>query len=189
MFVRSPWSWFGSCLAGLLAVAGCSSDGGPSGGLSLELVLEGGEQINQVDWRITDPAAGDMLLKEGTIDTSAPGATASVEAYGLPPGGPYVIELSATSEDGGTTCKGSAEFDIAVGFVTRVHVMIQCKTDSDLGGVRVDAWVNICAQLDMVVVSSLDTSVGGLISVSAIASDKDGDPINYLWTATGGSFA
>ncbi|MDH3201542.1 MAG: hypothetical protein OEM15_11680 [Myxococcales bacterium] len=190
MFLCRPLSWFGWCLAGLLVVAGCSSDGGPSSGLSLELVLEGGQSIDEVDWRITDPAAGDRLLKEGSIDTSASGSTASVEAYGLPPGGPYVIHLSATSEDGTTTCKGSTQFDIAIGFVTELHVMLQCKTDPDLGAVRVDTWINVCAQLDMVVVSSLDTSVGGSIEVSAMASDKDGDPmISYFWTATGGSIA
>ena len=186
MFVRRPLSWFGWCLAGVLTAAGCSSDGGPSSGLSLELVLEGGESINQVDWRITD---GDKLLKEGSVNTSAPGSTASVEAYGLPPGGPYVIHLSATSKDGGTTCEGSTQFDIAIGVVTELHVMLQCKTDPDRGAVRVGTEINICAQLNMIVVSSLTTSVGGSIQVSAMATDKDGDPINYLWTATGGSIA
>jgi hypothetical protein len=40
-----------------------------------------------------------------------------------------------------------------------------------------------------VVVSPLDTSVGGDIALSAMGSDANGDPIEFLWTGTGGSIA
>jgi len=185
MFLSRPWSWFGWCLAGLFLVAGCGGGSSPSGGLGLELVLEGGANIDQVSWRIS---GGEMDPMQGIINTGAPGSTASVEIFGIPPGEDYLIELSATSGDAETTCEGSAEFDIAVGVVTEVHVMLRCKTESDAGSVRVDTWINICAELTKVVVSPLQTSVGSQIDVFADAEDHDGDPIAYLWTGTGGSF-
>ena len=190
MFLRRAWSWFGPCLAWMVAgtvfFAGCQSDGGPSGSLDLDLVLLDGSSIDEVSWRIT---GGEMDPMDGVIDTSAPGSTASVEVFGLPVGGPYLIELEGTSEDGRTTCAGSAEFDVSLGEATPVHVMLRCKTESDDGAVRVDAWINICAQLTKVIVSPLQTSVGSQIDVYADAEDHDGDPIMYLWSGTGGSFA
>jgi hypothetical protein len=188
MSLREPPSWFSYCLAGFLVLAGCSSVGAPSDGLSFDVVLEGGGSIHEVDWRITDPAVSDQLLMEGSIDTSAPGSTVSVEAYGLPPGGPYVIHLSAASADGTTNCKSSTQFDIAIGLVTELHMVLRCKTEPDSGAVRVGAGINVCARLDMVAVSSLTSSVEGSIDVSAMASDEDRDPISYSWTATAGSF-
>ena len=67
------------------AFAGCSTDSTTSensGSLNLNLELAPGVTINEVDWTI---AGGEMEDMTGTIDTSAPGATASVEVFGLPP--------------------------------------------------------------------------------------------------------
>ncbi|MGB5809205.1 MAG: hypothetical protein WBG86_01670, partial [Polyangiales bacterium] len=185
MFSSSPRSWLGVSLAAALLVAGCTSDGAPSGSVGLDLVLANGSSIDEVTWIVS---GGEMDPMTGVIDTSAPGSTASAEIFGIPPGEKYTIMLAAMSADGKTSCEGSGMFDVAVGVVTDVHVMIQCKTEPDSGSVRVETWINVCAELTKVIVSPLQTSIGSQIDVSAQAEDHDGDEIMYLWTGTGGSF-
>ncbi len=64
----------------------------------------------------------------GDIDVSAPGSTASVEVFGLPPGEmDYTVALTATSSDEAVTCEGSAPFNVEVGQTTNVMVMLNCK--------------------------------------------------------------
>jgi hypothetical protein len=172
-----------------LAAVGCSTDaqqGDAGGSLSLELVLADGVVINTVSWRIT---GGDMEPMSGEIDTSAPGSTASIEVYGLPPGDDYGVTLEATSVDREVNCKGSAAFAVATGVATEVMVMLNCKIPSGTGAVRVNGKVNICAQLYKVVVSPLQTSVGNDIDLSSMGEDVENDAIRYRWTGTGGTIA
>jgi hypothetical protein len=75
-----------------------AADTSSTGGLTIELELSDGTQIEEVTYSIT---GGDMLPMVGTIDTSAPGSAASVEIYGIPGGGPYAIMMTATSADDG----------------------------------------------------------------------------------------
>ena len=181
------WLVFLACSS--LAALGCSTDtpqGDASGSLSLDLVLADGVVINTVSWEIS---GNDMEPMSGMIDTSAPGSTASVEVYGLPRGENYLVELEATSEDGEVTCMGSAEFDVEIGVATDVMVMLNCKLPLQFGDVRVNGKLNICAQLQKLVVSPLQTSIGNQIDLSATGEDEDGDSIAYLWTGTGGAIA
>ena len=181
--------WLVLVVCGAFAALGCSTDtqpGDTTGSLSLDLVLGDGVVINSVSWTIS---GGDMEPMSGVIDTSAPGATASVEVYGLPPGDGYVVELQATSEDGEVTCQGSTDFAVTVGVATDLMVVLNCKLPVDTGAVRVNGKLNICAQLFKVVVSPLQTSVGNAIDLSATGEDREGDPIHYAWTGTGGSIA
>lgn len=55
------------------------------------------------------------------------------------------------------------------------------------GGVCSDGACDLCPSLTKVLVTPLLANVGDEINVSAVASAEN--PINYLWTATGGSFA
>ncbi|MEM7437077.1 MAG: hypothetical protein AAF436_18125 [Myxococcota bacterium] len=181
-YLRWPWC----LLVGLFLVSACgeSGDSPSSGSLAIDLVLADGAAVDRVDWRIT---GGDMVPMEGAIDTSASGSTASVEVFGLPQGDDYLITLEGTSEDGTTTCRGSAEFGVVTGQVTEVFVMLQCKTESDSGAVRVGTEIDLCGELVKVVVSPLQTSVGGSIDLSAAAVDPQGDPIRFFWSGSGGS--
>jgi hypothetical protein len=178
-------------LSALRAVGfvGCSTDSSPSantGSLNLNLELAEDVKINEVDWTIS---GGDMEPMSGTIDTSAPGATASVEVFGIPPGEGYLVELQATDESGEVTCGGDAEFDVQVGVSTDVMVFLNCKRPTRLGGVRVNGKFNICAELAKVVVSPLQTSVGNDIDLSVATMDVEGDEVAIAWSATGGSIA
>ena len=180
--------WILCCLAAAaFAFAGCTSDGttssDTSGSLALSLELADGVTINEVDWSIT----GNDMEMGGTIDTSAPGATASVEVFGLPPGDGYTVTLEATDESGEISCKGDADFAVEVGEATDVMVFLNCKLPETLGGVRVNGKFNVCAQLAKVIVSPLQTSVGNDIDLFAMATDAEGDDVAYVWSATGGS--
>jgi pimeloyl-ACP methyl ester carboxylesterase len=181
--------WILCPLAAAVVIAGCAGDstsGETSGSLSLSLELAPGLVINEVRWEIS---RDDMEPMVGTIDTSAPGATASVEVFGLPPGDDYLVELEAIGEDSEVACRGNAEFDVEAGRSTDVMVMLNCKPPERLGGVRVNGKPNICPELVKVVVSPLQTSIGNDIELSALAVDADDDPVSYFWFGSGGSIA
>ncbi|MEM8606610.1 MAG: hypothetical protein AAGF92_05870 [Myxococcota bacterium] len=177
--------WLGCWLTSLLFLIGCGNEG-PSGSVALDLVLADGAAIDTVDWRIT---GNGMAPMEGNIDTSAPGSTVSLEVFGLQAGDDYLLELFASSEDGLTTCKGSVNFSVSVGRVTEVFVMLQCSTEPTSGGVRVETEINLCGELIKVVVAPLRTSIGNDIDLQAEAVDREGDPLEYFWSASGGSIA
>lgn len=184
-----PLRWIIVPLCAALAALGCSgadTPPGETGSLSLNLVLAGGIEIDVVDWVIT---GGEMPPMGGTIDTSAPDATASIEVFGLPAtiGQDYRITMEAIATDGETTCKGSEDFGIDVGEVTEIMVMLNCKRPERLGSVRVNGKFNVCAELTKVVVSPLQTSLGNDIDLFSAAEDLEDDDIHYLWIGTGGS--
>jgi hypothetical protein len=171
-----------------LGVASCSqgTQEGESGSLSLQLTIVDDVEIDEVAWVISRVGMEPM---GGTIDTSAPGATASIEVFGLLPsvGKDYTITMEAIATDGETTCKGSEDFGIDVGEVTEIMVMLNCKRPQRLGAVRVNGKFNICAELTKVVVSPLQTSVGNDIDLASQAVDLEGDAIDYQWSGTGGT--
>jgi hypothetical protein len=170
---------------------GCDSNGGAGSAnpcltaLRINLEVGDGAVIDEVDYEIT---RNGMTLMGGTIDTSAPGATASVESFGIPPGEGYVVTMVATSVDGTLICGGAASFDVGVGVSMEVEVMLHCKGAERFGGVRVNGKLNICAELEKVIVAPLQTSSGYALDVQAQAGDEEDDSVEYSWTATGGSF-
>jgi hypothetical protein len=177
----------------ILVAAGCTGDSSSVPCISAVLIdldvssdVEGFEPvINEVLWTITGSG---MPPIEGTIDTSDPNATPSVEVFGLEPGN-YTVHLEATSEDGKTTCRGSAVFSVTVGVVTEVAVLLRCSGGQQFGAVRVNGSFNICPELTQAVVAPLQTSVGYTIIVGSQAEDAENDPIEYSWAANSGPFA
>jgi len=178
--------------AALLA-GGCSGDSSPapcSSVLQIELELPSDGEgpdivIDEVLWTIRGKG---MDPVKGVIDTSDPSATASVEVFGLAPGH-YMVDLEATSEEGETTCQGSAMFDVAAGAATEVGVLLRCLLGNRFGSVRVNGELNMCAELTNVVVAPLQTSVGNVIAVRSEAKDVEDNRIEYSWTADAGTFA
>jgi hypothetical protein len=168
---------------------GCSSGGGEvdpcAAFLRINLEVADGTVIDTVDYEIT---GNGMPAMGGTINTSAPGATASVETFGIPPGDGYVVMMMATSVDGSLKCGGAATFEVAAGVSTDVDLILYCKGSEQFGGVRVNGKLNICAELEKVVVAPLQTASGYSLSVGAAAGDEEGDAVAFSWTGTGGSF-
>ena len=185
---RLPKTLFGSLLFALMAT-GCSTGADTTdkcrAALRINLETADGTVINQVEYEIS---GNGMTPMSGTIDTSAPGATASVEQFGIPPGEDYLLTMVATSVDGTLVCGGAARFDVDVGVGTEVEVLLNCKASEQFGGVRVNGVLNICAELEKLIVAPLQTSTGYALEVSALGSDAEGDDFEYGWTATGGSF-
>lgn len=173
-------------LLGMALSAGCSGGAGPdgpSGSLELSLELGGGSEIDEIAYTIS---GNGMEPMPGTIDVSAPGATASVEVFGLPPGTGYLVTMTGTTTNGLFTCSGSTEFGVETGVATEVSVYLNCKRTPPLGGVRVNGKFNFCAQLSKVIVSPLQTSVGHDVDLSVAVWDEEGDDVDFLWAATGG---
>jgi hypothetical protein len=174
-----------------LLTAGCSGDSSSvpcSSALLIDLDVTtdvGGLDlaITEVLWTIT---GNGMDPRMGTIDASDPGATPSVEVFGLQPGS-YMIELEATSEDGESTCRGSEMFDVTAGVSTDVAVLLRCAAGQRFGAVRVNGNFNLCPELARVVVAPLQTSIGNVIMVRSQAEDDD--TIEYSWTSDRGTFA
>jgi hypothetical protein len=179
------------CLVLTLVAVGCSTSDDTSKAnpcltaSRINLEVGDGAVINEVEYEISGNSIEPM---GGTINTSAPGATASVETFGIPPGEGYLVMMVATSVDGTLTCSGAATFDVGVGVSTEVDVLLHCKGSERFGGVRVNGKLNICAELDKVAVAPLQTASGYALDVSAAGSDEEGDSVEYSWTATGGSF-
>jgi hypothetical protein len=188
------WSSFqavASFLFLVFAAIGCGGNG-DSGNLdpcltALRINLEVGDGavIDEVDYEIT---GNGIVPITGTINTSAPGSTASVEAFGIPPGEGYVVTMVATSVDGTLMCGGAATFDVGAGVSTEVDLMLHCKGSERFGGVRVNGKLNICAEIEKTIVAPLQIASGYALSVEAEASDSESDAIEYRWSATGGSF-
>jgi hypothetical protein len=156
--------------------------------IDLEVATDGAGPhpvINEVLWAITGNGMAPMM---GAIDTSAPGATPSVEVFGLGPGN-YIVHLEASSDDGKTSCRGSEMFNVAAGLATEVAVLVRCSTGQRFGAVRVNGKLNICPELTKAVVAPLQTSIGNIITVRSQAEDPEGDTIRYSWTADSGTFA
>ncbi|MEM7136279.1 MAG: hypothetical protein AAF500_06870 [Myxococcota bacterium] len=178
-----------TCCAGIWVLAGCSTglDSNPTPA-SLEVTFELAEasQVDEVTYSVT---GNGITPIEGVIDTSAPGSTASVEVFGLPPGLQYLVSLTATTTDGTITCEGAARFDVSVGVATEVHVMLGCKRTPRLGGLRANGEFNVCADLIKVIASPLQTSLSNGLALSADTSDQEGDPVAYRWTGSGGSLS
>ncbi len=181
-----------SVLGAVLVLGGCGTEttsdvsSSASGSLALDVAVASDLVVDEVTYTITGNA---MPAMEGTIDTTAPGSTASVEVFGIPAGEGYVIVLSATSQEEAVTCEGDAPFDIVAGEVTEVYVMLRCQGEANRGSVRADGTFNFCAQLTNVVVSSLEASAGSSIDVQAEATDQEGDSAAFRWTSEGGAFA
>ena len=173
-----------------LTAFGCSSSDGTGevdpclSALRINLDVDGAT-IDEVDYLIS---GNSMEPRAGAINTSAPGSTASVEEFGIAPGEGYLVEMVATSVDRDLICGGAAMFDVAAGLATEVDLTLHCKGAEEFGGVRVNGKINICAEITTVIVKPLQTASGYGLSVEAEASDTEGDPVEYSWTATGGSF-
>jgi hypothetical protein len=125
--------FFIAVMAPMAMLAGCGSGldtgGEPSSSLLLSLTIVEGVDIDEVLWRVSGGDMEDML---GTIDTSAPGSTASVELFGFPEGTGYLVEMEALSALADFYCSGSTSFDVTVGVATPVDVTLSCRRECNV---------------------------------------------------------
>lgn len=182
-------------VAGLVA-SGCGNggNGAPEGRLEVALALPGGVTVSSVAWKILSSTS--VVLASGTVNTTDPKATPSVNVS-VPTGNGDTVTMTTTTSQG-ISCSGtSAPFNVTVGQPALVPVTITCgNVSSDAGppgSVVITGTVvpgDSCPVLSSWQISPQMTSAsGGQLDVSVMASDADsGDALAFAWTATAGSF-
>ncbi|MES1205401.1 MAG: hypothetical protein ABUS79_05640 [Pseudomonadota bacterium] len=164
------------------ATMGCSKkDSGRSdnvGSIGMAIVLSPGVVINSVTYSITGNGITPIT---GSVNVAGAGSTVSLLVQGIPAGNGYTLALNGTSVDGLTTCMGTQTFNVVANQTTGVSVTLQCRGPNVTGGIMVDGRFDNCPMVN-VTASPLTTGVGGVISLSAVGSDLDGDALTYAWT-------
>ncbi|HSR98631.1 MAG TPA: hypothetical protein VLM79_16355 [Kofleriaceae bacterium] len=156
-----------------------------TGTIGMELQIAPGVTINTVNWTISNATSG--FNKTGSV-TVRFSNTISFQAGAIPAGTGYTITLSATSVDGAFTCTGSAGFDITAGATSLVSLTLNCSTaPPGQGTVVVGGNTQICANLDSISASPLETEVNTPISLAATGS-AGSVPVSFSWMASAGSF-
>jgi len=184
-------------LCGVTSLAGCSSPSDKTsssspvshesvGSVGLDLQL-GGATINSATFTITGPNG---FSKTGSIDVSK-STKLSATIGGIPAGVGFSITLSATSTDGGTTCGGSASFDVQAKKTATVTVAMSCHEAARTGSVLVNGTLNTCPSIDGINASPAEVQVGGTIALSALAHDSDSgpSPLSFAWAASSGTLS
>lgn len=181
-----------ACIGVAAALNGCSSapEGSTAGAESVGMIgLElqvAGAALNQVSYTIVGPGS---FTKSGTLDVTN-STTVSGLIGGLPVGSGYTITLSATTEDGATTCTGSASFNVLSHQTSVVTVHLLCHQAPTTGSVQVGGTLNVCPIADGITASPVEVLVGSTIALAVSAHDPDTGPsaLSYAWTASAGTF-
>ncbi len=157
------------------------------GSVGLALSLAPGVTVSSASYTISNP---DGFSQTSTVDVSH-STTLAFVVGGLPAASGYTIQLNATTSDGGTSCVGSAAFDVAAHATTAVSVHVTCHEGARTGSVTVTGTVNICPVADGVSANPSDVAVGFPVAVAVTAHDTDSGPapLSYHWTAASGSFS
>lgn len=155
------------------------------GTLSMDLQIAPGITINTVNWTISNTTTGFSRSGSATVRFSN---LISFQSSAIPAGAGYSITLTATSVDGTFTCTGTASFSVNAGHTTPVGLTLSCSTAAaNQGTIVVIGTTQICANLDSLGASPLETAVNSQIALSATASAGP-VPTTLLWTATAGTF-
>jgi hypothetical protein len=162
--------------------AGClgSADDADTGTIGMELQIAPGVIINTVNWTIANTGTGFSRTGSVTVRFSN---TISFQAGAIPAASGYTIALAATSVDGAFTCAGSAGFDISAGATSLVSLILNCSTaPANQGTVVVGGTTQICANLDSISASPLETAVNTPVAARATGS-AGALPVSFSWTA------
>ena len=165
-----------------------NTDPAHSGTVGLSLTLPDGEHISTVQWAISGPAGAATVVASGSIDVHASAAT-SFSVPLIAAGSGYRVALSAISADAGATCVGTANFNVQVHQITAVAVQMACSL-ANAGGhtTLVNGTGFDCAAWTSVSATPVSVSVGGQVSLSAMATGPVPENVTYAWTAPSGQF-
>lgn len=162
-----------------------SSDGiASSGSVKFALDLTPGVTVDTVNYQIT---GSDFSPINGSLPVgNAAGSTFVAVINGVPPGTGRTIALTATASNG-TTCAGSATFDVVAGIPTAVSVVLECRNSS--GTVIVGGSLNQCPLIDSLSAAPGEAAVGDTIAVQAVVHDANGRPLSLAWASNAGTFS
>ncbi|MEM9728397.1 MAG: hypothetical protein AAF997_07415 [Myxococcota bacterium] len=156
------------------------------GTLGLSLEVQDASAIDEVSYEVS---RGGEVVDSGVIAIEARRPSTPIQVTGLEVGTGYTLTFAATSEDGSVSCNGSTDFEVQSESVTDLYVYLRCTRPPSTGGLRPNGELNFCAQVEQVVVSPSTAEVGDEIVLSATARDVEGDPVEFRWSAIGGSIA
>jgi cysteine-rich repeat protein len=180
------------------AAAGCNKattnhqqSGGDVGSVQLELRVPG-VVVDTIHWAITQ-GTPPVVVQSGDHQVPQNGPSAAFLVSGLAPG-MYTVTLSGNAAPNATNpdpvaCMGSGNFTITPGTTAHVNVILQCLQTPTTGNIAVDTILQFedCPYITSYLVSSTQPGVGGVVDVSASASDRDPAQLlklKYAWTAT-----
>jgi len=151
-----------------------------TGGIDASLQIDDGPTLEALSYTITGPAS---FEKSGSIDVQR-SSTVSAVIGPLPAGSGFSIELDGTATDGTTTCRGSANFDVAAGATTPVTVHLVCHEAPRAGSVLLSGSLNVCPSIDGLGASPSGAVVGTVFQLTGAAHDLDDgpSPIAYAWS-------
>jgi hypothetical protein len=169
------------------SVVACMGDAAEveTGSLGMEVQIAPGVTLSTVNWSINNAISG--FARTGSVNVRFSN-TISFQTGALPPAAGYTITLAATSVDGAFTCTGSAGFKVTSGVITPVSIVLTCSAaPPGQGTIVVNGTTQLCANLDSLSASPLETAVNTSILLSATGSLGELPP-TFAWTATAGSF-
>jgi len=156
-----------------------------TGSIGMELQIAPGITINTINWTIDNTATS--FTRSGSVNVRFSN-TVKFQNSGIPAGSGYTISLTAVSVDGTFTCSGSAGFRVTAATSTPVSLLLNCSTTpAGQGTIVVTGTTQVCANLDSLGVSPLETAVNTPVSLSATAS-VGSLTATFAWTATAGTF-
>jgi hypothetical protein len=173
-------------IATALVMFGCLDDAPEdTGSIGMELQLAPGVTISTVNWAISNATTG--FMRSSTVNVRSSN-TLKFLAGAIPAATGYTITLTASSIDGAFACTGSAGFAVTAGTTSTVGLIFNCSTaPAGQGTIVVDGTTQVCANLDSVSASPLETAVNTPIALSATGSAGT-VPTTFLWMATAGTF-
>jgi len=187
MTARMALMEIGVAMVAASAFAACTGDAADAetGSLGMEVQIGPGVTLSSVNWSINNAASG--FSRTGSVNVRFSN-TISFQTGVLPPGAGYAITLGATSVDGAFTCIGSAGFKVTAGVVTPVTTVLTCSSAAPgQGTIVVNGTTQLCANLDSLSASPLETAVNTSILLSATGSLGALTP-TFAWTASAGTF-
>jgi hypothetical protein len=155
----------------------------------MKLTLPGGESLASVSWTITGPNGASTVVQKGTANVQN-SQTIAFTVADIPAGTNYAVAIAGTSVDGTVTCAGSATFSVTSRTTTNVTVLLQCNSlVPDAGSASIGGTTFDCAVATGVSASPSETTVGGTVSLTAMATAPNQGAITYAWSAPSGTFS
>jgi len=181
-----------------MSIAGCASDGAPSGGIEVALTVDTGEDLKPfAELGVlllcsgVDPVTGvprpnqvftvNVSTSEGTAPLNPSETIGVFKQEGIPEGN-CALYVGGVSDDGTMRCVGYAP---AVPVVagpdnTFVTIPLGCITDARTGGIAGEGKFNQCMEHSQILVSPSTQQVGDDINIDLWCYDPDGDDGQYL---------
>ena len=186
---------FACAFALAAAVVGCASDttteSSELGTVNVNLMV-GNSDVTSVTFDLSCDNGFTLSGELNVVDDRDPPVFATIMAV---PVGDCSITLTASDEQGATLCEGSKDFTVLANETVIVDVALICAGDGEelLGNAEINGTFvfvdgNACPRLHFFNAVPINVPAEGS-AATVLVSDREGDPITTLMTATGGSFA